>query len=132
MEKFGKGLMLSLSFGEDEDFITEKNNKENMQRAIDEWNLGPTKASAKPGANKPFWSGIAKVWGIKEDEARRRFCANCEYFDNTPDMLADLEVIKFNEFDSDGGGRGYCHKLEFICHNLRTCQAWEEKEYEEE
>jgi hypothetical protein len=29
----------------------------------------------------------------------------------------------------DGGGRGYCHKFDFICHNLRTCQAWEKKQY---
>ena len=29
--------------------------------------------------------------------------------------------------DKDGGGRGYCHKFDFICHNLRTCMAWEGK-----
>ena len=36
-----------------------------------------------------------------------------------------MEVVPQDEFDKDGGGRGYCHKFEFICHNLRVCKAWE-------
>ena len=26
--------------------------------------------------------------------------------------------------------RGYCDKFDFICHDLRLCQAWEERESE--
>ena len=46
-------------------------------------------------------------------------------------MIDDNENISYFfapytiKFDKDGGGRGYCHKFEFICHNLRVCKAWE-------
>ena len=42
-----------------------------------------------------------------------------------------MSVVPIDKLDEDGGGRGYCVKFEFICHNLRTCSAWEEKEFEE-
>jgi len=61
-----------------------------------------------------------------EKEARRRLCANCEYFQNDPMFQAKMEAIPLDKFDMDGGGRGYCEKFDFICHNLRACQAWEE------
>jgi len=107
-------------------------NKVNLQRVVDNWNLGPDKASPKPGANPDYWDGLADIWGISSQEARRQLCANCEYFENTPEMMRAMEKIPFNALDADGGGRGYCHKFDFICHNLRTCQAWERKDYEAE
>lgn len=110
--------------------ITEKQNNAVVQRLVQDWRLGPTTTSVDKYANKAYWSGIAKAWGIPEEEARRRLCANCEYFDNTPEMLKEMESIPINALDRDGGGRGWCHKFEFICHNLRTCQAWERKDYE--
>lgn len=112
--------------------VSASENKKNMQRVMDNWMLGPEKASPKPGANAPYWRDIAEVWGISEPEARRQLCANCEYFENTPEMMQAMEKIPFNSFDADGGGRGYCHKFDFICHNLRTCQSWERKDYEAE
>ena len=107
-------------------------NRRNLQRVLENWMLGPDKASPKPGANAPYWRGLADVWGISEAEARRQLCANCEYFENTPEMMRAMDKIPFDRLDADGGGRGYCHKFEFICHNLRTCQAWERKDYEAE
>ena len=112
--------------------VSEAENKDNLQHVVDYWNLGPEKASPKPGANPDYWSEMADVWDMSQSEARRQLCANCEYFENTPEMLRAMEKIKFNAFDADGGGRGYCHKFEFICHNLRTCNAWERKDYEAE
>jgi len=112
--------------------ITAKQNMEVVQRLVRDWNLGPTRTSIDKYANKAFWEKFAKAMGLPEVEARRLFCANCEYFDNTPEMLAEMEVIPINELDRDGGGRGWCHKFEFICHNLRVCQAWERKDYESE
>jgi hypothetical protein len=32
----------------------------------------------------------------------------------------------------DAGFRGHCTKLDFVCHDLRSCQAWEEREFEED
>ena len=90
--------------------------------------LGPDKTS---GTNNVYWNAIAKEWKIPPAQARRQLCANCEYFDNTPEMLAEMESIPQDRFDADGGGRGYCHKFEFICHNMRTCKAWERKDYVE-
>lgn len=109
--------------------ITAKQNMAVVVRLTQDWNLGPTRTSIDPRANGAYWSKIAKAWGIPEKEARRRFCANCEYYDNTPEKLAEMEAVPLNELDQDGGGRGWCHKFDFICHNLRTCQAWERKDY---
>ena len=109
---------------------TTEENKANTERTIKEWRLGPLKPSDEPAANKPYWQDMAKVWNINEAAARRQLCSNCEYFENTPEMIMMMEDIPRNSFDTNAGGRGYCHKFEFICHNLRSCQAWECKEYE--
>lgn len=97
-----------------------------------EWSLGPAQASVDPKANGPYWRKMASLWQLTEAEARRQLCANCEYFNNTPAMQEKMEAIPLDKFDMDGGGRGYCEKFDFICHNLRTCQAWEEKEFNRE
>lgn len=117
---------------ESEEIVSTSENDKNMKMVIKNWKLGPEKTSILPKDNKPFWSNIAKAWNITEREARRRYCANCEYFNNTAEMMAKMEKIPLNKFDMDGGGRGYCVKFDFICHNLRVCQAWEEKDFEEE
>lgn len=112
--------------------VSKKENEKNLDGVKRDWNLGPDMASQKPGDNKPYWQKMAKIWGVTESEARRRLCANCEYYENTPEMMQAMDAIPFNALDADGGGRGYCHKFDFICHNLRTCQAWERKDYEAE
>ena len=101
----------------------------NMQNAIEKWHLGPEAASEDPTANPEFWASIADVWSINVAEARRRLCANCAYFNNTPEMMRQMDDIPQTAFDADGGGRGWCEKLDFICHNLRVCQAWERKPF---
>jgi hypothetical protein len=112
------------------EIVSPSENKVNLQRVLDNWHLGPDKASPKPGANPEFWDSLAEIWGISSQEARRQLCANCEYFENTPEMMRAMEKIPFNALDADGGGRGYCHKFDFICHNLRSCMAFERKDYE--
>ena len=116
----------------DEPFITAAENKKNTQVVIDDWMLGPEKPSNEPGANKPYWMKLAKAMQVDEKEARRRRCSNCEYYDNTTLMQAKMERIPRNEWDTDAGYRGYCHKFEFICHDMRSCQAWEEREFEQD
>ena len=111
------------------EIVDAKQNSVNMERVKRDWNLGPEKASPKPGDNKPYWGNMASIWGVDEAQARRMLCANCEYFEDTPEMMQAMEAIPFNALDADGGGRGYCHKFDFICHNLRTCQAWERMGY---
>lgn len=113
-------------------FISPSENAENCKMVCENWRLGPMDPSIEPTANKPYWQAMAKVWGLDEKQARRRLCANCEYFDNTPGRQQQMEDIPLNDYDEDAGGRGYCVKFDFICHNLRTCQAWEEKEFEDE
>lgn len=112
--------------------VSEKENMDTMYHLMENWHLGPEDASEDPKANKEFWKSYADVMDVSEPESRRMLCANCEYFNNTPEMMKAMESIPFNEYDADGGGRGYCHKFDFICHNLRTCQAWESKDYEME
>ena len=112
--------------------VSPKENTTTLKNMIKSWSLGPIKASAKPGDNKDYWSKIAVIWALPEEEARRQLCANCEYFNNTPEAMAAMDSIPFDNFDVDGGGRGYCVKFDFICHNLRTCMAWEKKDFESE
>lgn len=104
-------------------------NEMHRDLVIRSWSLGPEKASIDPQANAEFWQNISAAWNVTEAEARRQLCANCEYFDNTPKAQKLMEIVPFDKYDLDGGGRGICAKFDFICHNLRTCQAWEEKPF---
>lgn len=110
--------------------VSAAENKANMAQVKENWHLGPDKTSVDPKANKVYWAELGKRLQVSEQEARRLFCANCEYFDNTPEKQKQMEAIPLTSFDMDGGGRGYCMKFDFICHNLRTCQAWERKDFE--
>ena len=109
--------------------LNEATNTEILNRMIEFWNLGPQVASADPAANEEYWASMAAIWAVDVPEARRHLCANCEYFDDTPQAMQQMDAVPFGPLDADGGGRGYCHKFDFICHNLRTCQAWEEREF---
>lgn len=116
----------------EEPFITAAENRRNTQIAIDDWLLGPEKPSNERGANKPYWMALAKAMQVDEAEARRRRCSNCEYYDNSVMTQIKMDRIPWNDWDVGAGFRGYCNKLDFICHDLRACQAWEEREFEED
>lgn len=118
--------------GESEGIVSAKENVKNRTNVVNNWNLGPEKTSVQPDANSDYWSMMGDLWEIPEEEARNRFCANCEYFNNTSSMQEQMKSIPLDKYDMDGGGRGYCTKFDFVCHNLRTCQAWEEKPFKEE
>ena len=107
--------------------LTESTNDAIRAMLKDNWNLGPEKASENPDSNKDYWAKMAEIWQTTEDEARRQLCANCEYFDNSTKAIKFMDKVPMDKYDEDGGGRGFCKKFDFICHNLRTCQAWEEK-----
>lgn len=124
--------MMTVGLGLEMDIPTAKENKLTTEWLAKEWNLGPEKASEDPDSNPGYWKKMADVWNVDEAQARRQLCANCEYFVDTPRMLKQLEAVPFNDFDADGGGRGFCKKFDFICHNLRTCQAWESNDPFEE
>lgn len=109
--------------------VDAKTNEVNTEKTIKNWKLGPEKPSADPKANSVYWMEMADAWSTSEAEARRQVCANCEYFNNTVEMMEAMDAIPYNKYDVDAGGRGYCHKFEFICHNLRSCMAWEAKDY---
>ena len=115
---------------EGEPFITAAQNKKNTQTVIDDWMLGPEKPSNERGANPEYWRALGKAMQVDETEARRRRCSNCEYYDNSTLMQAKMDKIPWNQWDDNAGFRGYCTKFEFICHDLRSCQAWEEREFE--
>jgi beta-xylosidase len=116
----------------EEPFITAAENKKNTQVVIDDWMLGPEKPSNERGANKPYWMALAKAMQVDEAEARRRRCSNCEYYDNSVMTQVKMDKISWNQWDVGAGFRGYCNKFDFICHDLRSCQAWEEREFEED
>lgn len=109
--------------------IKKKEVVENRDFVKQHWMFGPEKTQQP---NSDFWRKIATVWRISPEQAKRNLCANCEYFNDSPDMLAEMEAVPEDAYDKDGGGRGWCGKFEFICHNLRTCQAWEKAEVRSE
>ena len=126
-------MMLTLGgIPHEEPFITASENKRNTQNAIRNWMLGPEVPSNEPRANRTYWIALAKSMRVDEREARRRRCSNCEYYDNSTGTQRKMEAIPWNAWDVGAGFRGYCEKLEFVCHDLRSCQVWEEREYEEE
>jgi len=102
----------------------------NTENAIKNFALAPQNPSLP---NTAYWKKMADMWRITPAQAQRRRCGNCEYYENTPDMLEAMEAIPLNKYDLYDGQaqRGYCHKLDFICHNSRVCSVWEEKEYEQ-
>lgn len=112
------------------DITTAQQNDKNMKFVLDNYNLGPLKTSINPNDNKEYWDKMARFWKVTPEVARARLCANCEYYDNTESMMLQMNKIPLNKYDMDGGGRGYCCKFDFICHNLRTCSAQESKKYD--
>jgi len=115
-----------VGFPVEEEFITTAENKKNTQTVIDDWLFGPENPSNEPTANKVYWVALGKAMQVDEREARRRRCSNCSKYDNSTLMQAKMERIPRNDWDTDAGYRGYCHKFDFICHDMRSCQAWEE------
>jgi len=116
---------------ESEPFITTAENKKNTAMVIKDWMLGPENPSNERDANPEYWVALGKAMQVDEAEARRRRCSNCEYFINSTLMQAKMDKIPWNEWDVDAGYRGYCEKFSFICHDMRACQAWEEREEED-
>ena len=111
--------------------VSNKEALANTKNAIDNWNLGPEVVD-KP--NNDYWQKMAKIFNVSEDQARSQVCANCEYYNNTPDTLQEMKSkYPLNKFDIYNSfyHRGYCEKLHFACHTTRCCQAWEEKEYKQ-
>jgi len=125
-------MILSIGGGIPEAFLTPSENRRNTQTAIRDWMLGPEKPTNEPGANRQYWAALGKAMRVDEREARRRRCSNCEYYDNSVEKQVQMMAIPWNEWDVGAGFRGHCTKLDFVCHDLRSCQVWEEREYEEE
>ena len=120
------GSVHIMIMGGDEETLDTKTHKKHRDIVMSDWNLGPAVMAAD---NTDYWRNLARIWMMTVGEAKRQRCANCEYFDNTPESMQMMEAVPEDKYDKDGGGRGYCTKFDFICHNLRVCQAWEEKEY---
>lgn len=122
-------LEISIEPSEDKEVLTTaKENAKTRDFLMKNWMLGPEKTDQP---NTDYWRKISVVWRISPDQAKRNLCANCEYFNDAPETLAKMESVPEDAFDKDGGGRGWCSKWDFICHNLRTCKAWEKGEQPE-
>ena len=100
----------------------------NTQNAIKNFGLGAVNPDLP---NTDFWKTKAQAFGTDIAEAKRRRCSNCEYYNNTPEMMKSMEAIPLNKYDLYDGQpqRGYCEKLDFICHTSRLCNAWERKDF---
>lgn len=124
----GMGLLDEPMVDESKYPISKESNDKMTKALMETRHLG-AKDPANPGK---FWIEIADFWELPVEMAKEQTCSNCEYFDNTLEAKNAMSVVPMNEFDKTGGNRGYCHKYTFICHDLRTCDQWEEKEYEDD
>ena len=112
----------------DNEFVTTAENKKNFAIAVQDWNYGPEMPSNDPRENKEFYAALAEAMQCDEKDARRKHCSNCEYYDNSVMTQVKIERIPMAGYDEGYGFRGHCEKLNFICNDMRVCQAWEEKE----
>ncbi len=112
----------------EEEFLTTAENKKNFSIAVLDWNYGPEMPSNNPKENKEFYAGLAEAMQCDEKDARRKHCSNCEYYDNSLMTQVKIERIPMAGYDEGYGFRGRCEKLNFICNDMRVCQAWEDRE----
>ena len=122
--------MLKGLLNEPAGIVSNKESIANTENAIKNWNLGPMEMDNPSPA---YWNKMGTVFGISPDEARTRICANCSYYNNTPETLAEMrDKYPLNKYDVyfSPYHRGYCEKLHFACHTTRSCQAHEPKEFE--
>ena len=127
-ENMGMGLLEEPMVDESKYPISKESNDKMTKALMETRHLG-AKDPANPGK---FWIEIADFWQLPVEMAKEQTCSNCEYFDNTLEAKNAMSVVPMSEFDKTGGNRGYCHKYTFICHDLRVCDQWEEKEYEDD
>lgn len=124
-----KGGLLAEPEVDTEEYPIDKESNDKMVKVLMETRHLGAKDPANPGK---FWDELADYWEVPVEIAKDHLCANCEYFDNSPAALKAMKVVPENAFDATGGGRGYCHKYTFICHNLRVCDQWDGAEEEGE
>jgi hypothetical protein len=98
------------------EYLVTKNINKEMTAALEKAHHFGPKDLKNPGN---FWKELVNFWGLTEEDAANRYCANCCYFDNTTDAL---DAIKPVVPESDG----YCHKYEFACMSGKVCDSWEE------
>jgi hypothetical protein len=115
----------------EEEFLTKAENNANYIVAVEDWNYGPEKPTNEVGANKEFYMALADAMQCEEKDARRKHCSNCGYYDNSFMTQVRIEKIPMGSYDKGAGYRGHCEKLNFICNDMRVCQAWEDEEYED-
>ena len=102
-------------------------NVKNRQHAIDEYLYGP----ANPNEPADHWNKIAKVWGIRVENARTMTCGNCAAFDISDKMRKCIAAgMQGKEQAADAlataekADLGYCNILHFKCAGTRTCKLW--------
>lgn len=111
-----------------EPFLSSAENRKNYQIAIGDWSYGPEYPTNETGANKSFYLELAKAMQCDEKEARRKHCSNCSNYENGTTDQARLERIPLAVYDEGAGFRGHCKKINFICNDMRVCQAWDEQD----
>lgn len=112
----------------EDEFINNQENRKNYAIAVQDWHYGPEFPTNEPNANNPFYVGLAKAMQSEVKDARRRHCSNCGYYDNSFMTQVKIERIPLATYDKGAGYRGHCEKLNFICNDMRVCQAWEGRE----
>lgn len=109
-------------------------NIKNHLETIKEHGLGPADP-LKPSTE--FWDAKAKLWKITSGDARGRLCNNCEYYfdtelvrnciENGPAMQIKASALPLNPkwADVEDHPIGYCEKWDITCSPIRTCDAQE-------
>jgi len=104
-------------------------NLENRQDAIDTKMYGPANPQLdETGGNQQFWQQYADLFNDTIENVMQMRCANCSFFDRSPEMLECIEKGIGDQADPEmaveAGELGYCQALDFKCASARVCKVW--------
>jgi len=113
-------ITIEIAQQEGESMISAEENAKTRTFLMENWNLGPDRTNQP---NTDYWRTLSKVWRISPEQAKRNLCANCEYFNDSPDMVAKMESVPEDRFDKDGLSNSKRPAVELVsaadCHSSK-------------
>lgn len=102
-------------------------NSANKSAAIQSFLYGPVMPFAD---NTEYYEAVAKEMNMSPNDVQGARCANCAYFNNTPEIQQFIAMGMGGEqsvnplMSIQKGGLGYCQNLHFIAQTISGCTQW--------
>lgn len=116
-------------------------NLKNHLTCIEYADLGP--ADPREPSTE-YWNRKMQKWQVTEGTARTRLCMNCAHYNNDPEIVAIIPAtpggqLKASDLpvtpkwaDIEGMPAAVCSRWSITCSALRTCDDWEDPNYDED